>query len=219
MGILGAGGEAVPAMASLSAVAEEVGMTYAVVLTDLSRLKAAEDALRKANDALEARVVERTAELSKAVDALRAEVAERARLEGELRRHAEALMEADGRKDESFHAGARAAKPPVAHPLRDGADAPMRSDAETVERCRNVIERQARNLSRLVDDSALCLARHPRGGEPPTAGGRSRPTVVWSAVESSCARSSTRAGTCSALRPPPSRSGIALTRRASSRSS
>jgi len=53
----------------------------------------AEEALRRAHDELEHRVVVRTTELARAVDALRAEVAERLRIEETLREHRDHLEE------------------------------------------------------------------------------------------------------------------------------
>jgi len=57
----------------------------AILFNDISERKRAEEALREANETLEARVSERTAELRQAVAALHAEVLERERAEATLR--------------------------------------------------------------------------------------------------------------------------------------
>ncbi len=64
--------------------------TY-VVITDISELKQAEDALQRAHNQLEQRVRERTAELSAANKALSAEIAERSQAEEKLKRSSEEL--------------------------------------------------------------------------------------------------------------------------------
>lgn len=145
-------GDSVPVMVSLRAVGHETE-TVTVVVTDLSPLKAAQQALRRANDELEARVVARTAEIVRVNAALRSEIAERTRLTEELQRKAEELVLADQRKDEFLSM--------LAHELRNPL-APIVTATEilrqigrgdpAIERNRNVIERQARNLTRLVDD-------------------------------------------------------------------
>jgi PAS domain S-box-containing protein len=143
-------GGRVPVMISMGMVSD-ADATFTVVVTDLTELEEAH--LRRAYDELEARVEARTAELSKTNDALRAEIAERRRLEDELRRKAEELTTADRRKDEFLSMLAHELRNPLApivsatEMLRTAASA----DA-AVERYRGVIERQVRNLSRLVDD-------------------------------------------------------------------
>jgi len=64
--------------------------TY-VVITDISELKQAEDALQRAHNELERRVRERTAELSAANKALSEEIAERRQAEEKLTRSSEEL--------------------------------------------------------------------------------------------------------------------------------
>jgi PAS domain S-box-containing protein len=149
----GARGEAVPVMMSLAALGAGAGGSYTVVLTDLSPLKAAERALRRANDELEARVAARTEELAAVNAMLRSEIAARARLEQELRQQAEKLVEADRRKDEFLSMLAHELRNPMAPILT--ATENLRhalNDEGALERCRVIIERQARHLSRLVDD-------------------------------------------------------------------
>ena len=98
----GAHGHTVAVMLSLSMV--EAGRLCAAVVTDLTALHAAQEALRRANEDLEQRVAERTAELSAANteqraqweeleagnEQLRAEMGERMRAEEELRQAKEA---------------------------------------------------------------------------------------------------------------------------------
>ncbi|MDI3288965.1 ATP-binding protein [Polyangium sp. 15x6] len=130
-----------PVMLSIRDAGEE-DPTFTVVATDLTPLKAAEAALRQANDELEARVAARTAELVKANEALR---------------------EADRRKDEFLSMLGHELRNPLA-PILTAAEmirVATHGDAR-VERFRSVIERQARNLSRLVDD-LLDVSRITRG--------------------------------------------------------
>jgi PAS domain S-box-containing protein len=61
------------------------------MLSDITPRKQAEEALRKAHDALDQKVRERTTELSKTVEALTAEVARRVRAEEALRERSEQL--------------------------------------------------------------------------------------------------------------------------------
>ncbi len=70
-------------------------------LVDITELKRAEVALRRATEGLEMRVQERTGELAKANEALKAEIAERRRTEGELLRAKEAA-EAGSRAKSEF---------------------------------------------------------------------------------------------------------------------
>ncbi|MDI1482824.1 ATP-binding protein [Polyangium sp. y55x31] len=134
-------GARLPVMLSIRDAGEE-DPTFTVVATDLTPLKAAEAALRQANDELEARVAARTAELVKANEALR---------------------EADRRKDEFLSMLGHELRNPLA-PILTAAEmirVATHGDAR-VERFRGVIERQARNLSRLVDD-LLDVSRITRG--------------------------------------------------------
>ena len=172
-------GESLPAMVSIRAVAhpdagpragvdhpaaglDEPG-AYTLVLTDLTPLKEAQRALEQANDELEARVEARTLELSRANDALRAQIAERERLEGELRRNAALLIEADRRKDEFLSMLAHELRNPLA-PIVAAVEMirlKVRGDA-ALDRYRAIIDRQAKNLARLVDD-LLDVSRISRG--------------------------------------------------------
>ena len=68
--------------------------------TDIDDQKRAEEALRLANEELERRVRERTAELARAVEKLQAEVGDRLRAEEELRRAKEAAEAATRAKGE-----------------------------------------------------------------------------------------------------------------------
>ena len=72
---------------SAQAVCDESGriLYYQGTVEDITERKQAEEALRKAHDELEMRVLERTAELQQANEALQAEIAERVKAEEELR--------------------------------------------------------------------------------------------------------------------------------------
>jgi PAS domain S-box-containing protein len=145
--------EPVPVLASMSLLGEGEHLSYTVVMTDLTPLKAAERALRKANDDLEARVAARTEELSRANRTLRQEIAERTRLEGELRRKADELLDADRRKDEFLSMLGHELRNPLAPIFAATEMMRMAADGQPrIERYRAVIERQVKNLSRLVDD-------------------------------------------------------------------
>jgi PAS domain S-box-containing protein len=154
--------ERVPVMVSIRD-AGEAETTFTVVATDLTPLKAAQAALERAKDELEERVEARTMELLEVNSALHAEIERRERLEHELRSKAEALLEADRRKDEFLSMLAHELRNPLA-PILTAAEMirhATRGDT-TVERCRSVIDRQARNLARLVDD-LLDVSRITRG--------------------------------------------------------
>jgi PAS domain S-box-containing protein len=65
--------------------------SWAGINLDISRLKQAEEALRRANDDLDLRVQERTEQLSRMIDALHSEVAQRTIAEQTLRERSEQL--------------------------------------------------------------------------------------------------------------------------------
>jgi two-component system CheB/CheR fusion protein len=123
----------------------------------------AHDAMRRLQGELEARVGERTAELSATNARLEAEVVQRRRLEGELRVRVAELAEVDRRKDTFLAMLAHELRNPLA-PILHGAEILGRStiDAATAAWARAVIERQARHLARLVDD-LLDVTRILRG--------------------------------------------------------
>lgn len=116
-------------------------------------------------------------------EALRAEIAERARLAEELSRKAEELAAADRRKDEFLSMLAHELRNPLS-PILTSVEMLRRLGREDpkVERYRAIIERQTRNLTRLVED-LLDVSRITRG----TITLRPRPadlaTLVRSAVE------------------------------------
>ena len=158
--LVSAAGAHVPVMVSMRPVGDDLE-TFTAVVTDLSPLKEAEQALRRANDELEARVLARTAEIERVNAALREEVAERTRLTEELERRAAALVEADQRKDEFLSMLAHELRNPLApivaatemlRQIDQQAPRDVRQSLPGVERWRLVIERQANNLKRLVDD-------------------------------------------------------------------
>jgi PAS domain S-box-containing protein len=146
-------GDRVPVTVSIGAMVDGTEHFYTVVVNDLTALKQAQSALQKTNEELEARVEARTKELEAANDALRAEIAERTRLENELRQRADELVEADQRKDEFLSMLAHELRNPLA-PLLSAAELLGHGshDPAALERYRSLIERQVRNLTRLVDD-------------------------------------------------------------------
>jgi PAS domain S-box-containing protein len=159
-----ADGSTMPAMASLKAARlDGVEDACTVVVTDLTELKQAQEDLRRAHAELEERVRARTAELSRANAELAEEIAERRRLTAELRRRNEELAEADRRKDEFLSMLAHELRNPLA-PILNSARAldMMHPEGAAQRRHTAVIERQIRNLSRLVDD-LLDVARITRG--------------------------------------------------------
>ena len=96
-------------------------------------------------------------------DELRAKTEENARLLKESLQHAEALKEADRRKDEFLALLAHELRNPLA-PIRNGLQI-MRltnNNAEVVEQVRSVMERQLTHMVRLVDD-LLDVSRISRG--------------------------------------------------------
>jgi PAS domain S-box-containing protein len=129
---------------------------FAKVTRDLTERRAAEEALRRANETLEARVRERTAELSRANEVLVAEIVER-------RQAQERLAEADRRKDEFLAMLAHELRNPLAA-ARSAAQVlnlPGLSPAQVGE-ARGMIGRQVEHLVHLVDD-LLDVSRVLRG--------------------------------------------------------
>jgi two-component system CheB/CheR fusion protein len=120
-------------------------------------------ALQRANDELEALVAVRLGELRQVNEALRAEIDVRARLEQDLRQKAEALEEADRRKDEFLSMLAHELRNPLA-PILVAVESLriVAQGAPRVERYRGVIERQSRNLARILDE-LLDVSRITRG--------------------------------------------------------
>ncbi|MFO0847565.1 MAG: response regulator [Gemmataceae bacterium] len=91
-------------------------------------------------------------EVARQRDELRAATAENARLLAETRRTADALKEADRRKDEFLATLAHELRNPLA-PLANGLQLMRLSQApEVVARARGMMERQLGHLVRLVDD-------------------------------------------------------------------
>ncbi len=89
--------------------------------------------------------------------------AERQRLEEELRRRAEALAEADQRKDEFLAMLAHELRNPLA-PIFNALHMMGMAEADpaNVRKCRGVVERQVRLMARLLDD-LLDISRIARG--------------------------------------------------------
>jgi signal transduction histidine kinase/ActR/RegA family two-component response regulator len=78
------------------------------------------------------------------------DITDRKRLEGELRQQAEELALADRRKDQFLALLAHELRNPLA-PIRNAVEA-LRLDSTSVEWSRSVVERQVKQLARLVED-------------------------------------------------------------------
>jgi hypothetical protein len=130
---------------------------------EVAARRQAEEALRRANADLESRVRERTAELAQTNAALLAEVEERKRLEGELRLRADALADADRRKDEFLALLAHELRNPLA-PIRNALQVVRlaRDDRRAVGQATEMMERQVTQMVRLIDD-LLDVSRITRG--------------------------------------------------------
>ncbi len=134
----------------LAADTLERAMRYALQRTRL------EEVIRRANQDLEARVTERTAELARVNETLQSEIAERKRAE-------EALREADRMKDEFVAMLAHELHNPLA-PLSAALQLfdPVTSTPEQNAELRAMMLRQVQHLIRLIDD-LLDVSRISRG--------------------------------------------------------
>ena len=105
----------------------------------------------------------RRQELGRQRDELQAATAENARLLEESRRTAEALRQADRRKDEFLAMLAHELRNPLA-PVRNAVEILRlaRLDAVAVSKARAIIDRQVSHMARLIDD-LLDVARIARG--------------------------------------------------------
>ncbi|MBS0208175.1 MAG: response regulator [Planctomycetes bacterium] len=123
---------------------------------EIADRKRAEEELRKLHVELEARVAQRTTELARANAALQVEVSERSHAE-------EALKEADRRKDQFLAILAHELRNPLA-PISNALELWPRveHDHGQMEMLRTMIERQTRQMVRLVDD-LLDVSRITRG--------------------------------------------------------
>ena len=133
-----------------------------LVVRDATERRRAEERLRAAHSELEARVRERTVELAQANAALRTENDARQRLEIELRERLEELRREDTQKNAFLATLAHELRNPLApisnavHILRAVA-----GDASRRDRSLAIVERQVRQMTRLVDDM-LDLSRITR---------------------------------------------------------
>jgi PAS domain S-box-containing protein len=129
---------------------------FSKIIRDLTERKRAEEALQRANEELEARVRDRTAELTRANQALQAEVRQRERAQ-------EALKAAARRKDEFMAMLAHELRNPLA-PVRNGLYIlrERSGDRAVVEQVREMMDRQINHMARMVDD-LLDSSRLTRG--------------------------------------------------------
>jgi signal transduction histidine kinase len=155
-----------------------VDFVYVPVVPEILRAKVSvfADLYRKTQDLqalnrdLEQRVAERTSELQKALATLanhaaklEREITERGRLEAELRLRAAQLSEDDRRKNEFLAMLAHELRNPLA-PIRTAVDLLkiQKSLDPAIEKARDVIDRQLRQITRMVDD-LLDVSRITRG--------------------------------------------------------
>lgn len=132
----------------LTATSLERVMRYAL------QKKRHEETIRRVNQELERRVHERTAELEQANAHLQNEIAERKRAE-------EALRQADRRKDEFLATLAHELRNPLT-PLVTSIELIRRARGVASEKQLDIMSRQTRQLSRLVED-LLDVSRVNRG--------------------------------------------------------
>jgi PAS domain S-box-containing protein len=118
-------------------------------------------------------------------DATVADITERKQLEAELRQLAANLSDADRRKDEFLATLAHELRNPLA-PLRNGLQVMKlaKNNAEAVEQCRAMMERQLGQMVRLIDD-LLDVSRISRGKVELKKERVDLAKVVQQAVESS----------------------------------
>jgi PAS domain S-box-containing protein len=157
LSLIRADGSRVPVMVSINPApleAPEAGC--AIVVTDLTELRQAQESLRKANEELETRIRARTADLQCANMALEIEIAERMRAQ-------EALQNKDRQKDEFLAILAHELRNPLA-PLSNAVQIMKRPDLDEkrLAWCHDVIDRQIEHMVRLVDD-LLDVSRISRG--------------------------------------------------------
>jgi signal transduction histidine kinase len=155
-----------------------VDFVYVPVVPEILRAKVSvfADLYRKSQDLqalnrdLEKRVAERTSELQEALATLanhaaklEREITERGRLEAELRLRAAQLSEDDRRKNEFLAMLAHELRNPLA-PIRTAVDLLKIQNSldPAIEKARDVIDRQLRQITRMVDD-LLDLSRITRG--------------------------------------------------------
>jgi signal transduction histidine kinase len=120
---------------------------------EIRQRQVAEEEVRQLNADLERRVSERTAALRTANKDLKSEIAERKQLEKALHQRAEALAEADRRKDEFLAMLAHELRNPLV-PIISASSVIEQSEAasESLRRQCDIVSRQSRHLARLVDD-------------------------------------------------------------------
>jgi two-component system CheB/CheR fusion protein len=120
---------------------------------DITQRKEAEAALQRMHDALAILVQQRTAELARVNQTLREEIRERSRLQEAVRQRAEQLAEESRRKDEFLATLAHELRNPLA-PLQNALEVLSQHDvdARAIAWARDMMKRQIRHLTRLIDD-------------------------------------------------------------------
>jgi signal transduction histidine kinase len=157
---------------------EELEETNRRLVKEIQDRKAAEEKIRQLNANLEERVAQRTRELTRLNRQLELEILERKRVEDSLR-------DADSRKDEFLAMLGHELRNPLA-PIRNAVYV-MRKIAVTDPKlawARDVVDRQAAHLTRLVDD-LLDVSRIIRGKITLRKSAVAIATVIEQALETS----------------------------------
>jgi signal transduction histidine kinase len=126
----------------------------------------------------------RRQELARQRDELKAATEENARLLEESRRYAEALKEADQRKDEFLATLAHELRNPLA-PIRNGLEILRRNPTgETADNVRDMMDRQLAHMVRLIDD-LLDMSRVSKGKIELRKEKTSLQSIIQSSLETS----------------------------------
>jgi len=148
-----AGGGSLPVDVGLSRIHTRPAPLGLAIIRDVSVRVRAEAALIEARDSLEARVLERTAELAEANRAMRAEIAERLRVEAELRLARDAAEDAGRAKDRLLSALSHELRTPLTPVL--AVVSALLEGPEVDPALRRSLEMVRRNVTleaRLIDD-------------------------------------------------------------------
>jgi PAS domain S-box-containing protein len=146
-------GPPIPVNVSVSRIHTRPEPLGLAIIRDVSARVKAEAALREASDTLEARVLERTAELALANEVLRVEIEERRRVEAELRRAQEAAESAGRIKDRFLAVLSHELRTPLTPVL--AVVTALLDDPEASPKLRPTLEMIRRGVlleARLIDD-------------------------------------------------------------------